>query len=403
MQKVRQVILHLTSLEHGGAAQFTFDYHRQMLAEGYDSYVAVRGYKCLYPDGTWHPIKHSSNKWERFKRYLFRKRIANLVIDKQYSVFNLCERFTCHSAQDTLAVLPHKPDIIYVHWVSDYANAKFLAEIKKLTNAKIILIMIDHALFSGGCHYPGLCDGYKYGCVDCPMSQSLLIKDAVRKNMIFKQQYLPKDCIIYANTSEDVANISQSTLYTNFKVEQHIVRVDSARYKPVENKKLLRAKWNIPIDKKIIFFGSSHLDEPRKGMKVLLEALDKVSFPNVFYVVAGGKELPYYKENMKIVGLLNESQLIEIYQLSDVFVCPSLADAGPMMVNQSLMCGLPVVAFPVGISIDLVRTGETGYLAKFNDSQDLAQGIDFILSLNEDNYSKMSNNCRIQGLQLYAM
>lgn len=403
MQKVRQVILHLTSLEHGGAAQFTFDYHRQMLAEGYDSYVAVRGYKCLYPDGTWHPIKHSSNKWERFKRYLFRKRIANLVIDKQYSVFNLCERFTCHSAKDTLEALPNKPDVMYVHWVSDYANAKFLSEIKKLTNAKIILIMIDHALFSGGCHYPGLCDGYKHGCESCPISQSSIIQEAVRKNIVFKQKYLPKDCVIYANTSEDVANISQSTLYKNFIVEQHIVRVDSTRYKPTENKSELRDQWNLPIAKKIIFFGSSHLDEPRKGMKVLLDALDKVSFPNVFYVVAGGKELPYYKENMKIVGFLNESQLIEIYQLSDVFVCPSLADAGPMMVNQSLMCGLPVVAFPVGISIDLVRTGETGYLAKFNDSQDLAQGIDFILSLNEDNYSKMSNNCRIQGLQLYAM
>ena len=403
MQKVRQVILHLTSLEHGGAAQFTFDYHRQMLAKGYESYVAVRGHKCLFPDGTWHTIKHSSNKWERFKRYLFRKRIANLVIDKQYSVFNLCERFTCHSAKDTLEALPNKPDVVYVHWVSDYANAKFLSEIKKLTNAKIILIMIDHALFSGGCHYPGLCDGYKHGCESCPISQSSIIQEAVRKNIVFKQKYLPKDCVIYANTSEDVANISQSTLYKNFIVEQHIVRVDSTRYKPTENKSELRDQWNLPIAKKIIFFGSSHLDEPRKGMKVLLEALDKVSFPNVFYVVAGGKELPYYKENMKIVGLLNESQLIEIYQLSDVFVCPSLADAGPMMVNQSLMCGLPVVAFPVGISIDLVRTGETGYLAKFNDSQDLAQGIDFILSLNEDNYSKMSNNCRIQGLQLYAM
>ena len=121
---MNKVILHLTSLEKGGAAQFTFDYHRQMLAEGYESYVAVRGHKCLFPDGTWHSINHSSNKWERFKRYLFRKRISNIEINKQYSVFNLCERFTCHSAQDTLAVLPHNPDVVYVHWVSDYANAK---------------------------------------------------------------------------------------------------------------------------------------------------------------------------------------------------------------------------------------------------------------------------------------
>lgn len=400
---MNKVILHLTSLEKGGAAQFTFDYHRQMLAEGYESYVAVRGHKCLFPDGTWHSINHSSNKWERFKRYLFRKRISNIEINKQYSVFNLCERFTCHSAQDTLAVLPHNPDVVYVHWVSDYANAKFLADIKASTQAQIVLIMIDHALLTGGCHYPGLCDRYKHGCINCPMSKSLLIQDVVRKNMIFKQQYLPKDCVIYANTSDDVTNISQSTLYKNFKIEQHIARVDSDRYKPVDNKELLRKKWNVPIDKKIVFFGSSHLDEPRKGMQVLFDALDKVSSQNVFYVVAGGKQLPCNKENLKNVGFLNESQLIEIYQLADVFVCPSLADAGPLMVNQSLMCGLPVVAFPVGISIDLVRTGVTGYLAKYNDSQDLSKGIDFIVSLNNDHYYRMSNNCRKQGLQLYAI
>ena len=158
----------------------------------------------------------------------------------------------------------------------------------------------------------------------------------------------------------------------------------------------------MPLDKKIVFFGSSHLDEPRKGMSVLIDALIKVKNQNVFYVVAGGETLYQHADNMKVVGYLTEDELIEMYQMSDMFVCPSLADAGPMMVNQSLMCGLPVVSFPVGVSVDLVRTGDTGYLARFNDSDDLAKGIDYILSLSNEDYSVISRNCREQALQMYA-
>ena len=403
MQKVNKVILHLTSLEHGGAAQFTFNYHRQMLAEGNESYVAVRGTKCLYPDGTWHKIKQSPNNWEKIKRYVFRKSIQHTCIDKQYSMYNLCERFTCHSAKDTLAALPKKPDVIYVHWVSDYVNAKFLRDIRKYSGAEIVLIMVDHALYSGGCHYPGLCDGYKKGCADCPASTSVIVKNAVRRNMLFKQKYLPKDCIIiYANTGEDVINLAQSTLYKNIRVEKHIIQVDAAKYAPCDDKAIFRRKWNVPLDKKIVFFGSSHLDEPRKGMRVLIEALAKVKAQNVFFVVAGGRTLPLHLDNMMIVGYLNEEELIEMYQMSDMFVCPSLADAGPMMVNQSLMCGLPVVSFPVGVSVDLVKTGDTGYLAHFNDSNDLANGIDYISSLSYEEYLEISRNCRDLALRMYA-
>jgi glycosyltransferase involved in cell wall biosynthesis len=70
-----------------------------------------------------------------------------------------------------------------------------------------------------------------------------------------------------------------------------------------------------------------------------------------------------------------------------------------MMINESIMCGTPVVAFEMGVAPDLVHTGQTGYRAKLKDNEDLAKGIAQILGLSKDAYDAMSNNCRELGLR----
>jgi glycosyltransferase involved in cell wall biosynthesis len=196
--------------------------------------------------------------------------------------------------------------------------------------------------------------------------------------------------------------LSQSAIYKDFRFEKLVFPIDANKFCPAADRMALRRQWNLPIDKKMVFFGATSLNERRKGIKELLEALPFVQAKDVVYVAAGktkGLQLP---ENTITVGYLNEAQLIQMYQMADVFVCASLADAGPMMVNQALLCGCPVVAFPVGVSVELVRTGKTGYQAKYGDSADLAKGIDAILSLPQNEWKEMSANCRKLGVDTYA-
>ena len=134
----------------------------------------------------------------------------------------------------------------------------------------------------------------------------------------------------------------------------------------------------------------------------MLEALPLIQSKDVVFVAAGKTENLTLPENTISVGYLSDNQLIEMYQMADVFVCPTLADAGPMMVNQALLCGTPVVAFPVGVSVELVQTGTTGYQAQYGDSKDLAKGIDFILSLPSIEWQNMSANCRKNGVETFA-
>lgn len=403
MQKIKKpVILHLTSLDFGGAGKYTMDFHRLVLSCGYESYVAVRGEKMIYPDGSRHEIKQTKSFWwNKLRRWLFRQVVKHTKIDNAYSMYNLCERFTCHSAADMLAAMPKKPDVVFVHWVSDFANAKFLAELKQLTGAEIVYILVDHALYSGGCHYQIDCQGYKDGCHDCPATTSRIVQRGIEKNYAFKKKYLPHDTIIIS-TKEDNSRISQSSILSVFHLEPFVTPMDSHKFCPADDRTALRKLWNLPQDKKIVFFGATSLNERRKGIKELLEALPMVQAEDVMYVAAGnelGVQLP---DNTISMGYLNEAQLIQMYQIADVFVCPTLADAGPYMVKQSLMCGTPVVAFPVGISMELVQTGRTGYQAIYGDSRNLAQGIDYVLNLSEVEWRKMSVDCRKIAVEIYA-
>ncbi len=80
------------------------------------------------------------------------------------------------------------------------------------------------------------------------------------------------------------------------------------------------------------------------------------------------------------------------YQSADIFISPSLEDSGPMMVNEAMMCGTPVVAFNIGIAKEFI-TSDIGYLAKWNDAVDLSRGIEHLLLLNKTDRSNMRAHC----------
>jgi glycosyltransferase involved in cell wall biosynthesis len=71
-----------------------------------------------------------------------------------------------------------------------------------------------------------------------------------------------------------------------------------------------------------------------------------------------------------------------------------------MMINQSLMCGTPVVAFNTGVAQDLVINGKTGYRATVGDTNDLTRGIKEILALDIVNHGKLSSACRDLALKM---
>ncbi len=90
--------------------------------------------------------------------------------------------------------------------------------------------------------------------------------------------------------------------------------------------------------------------------------------------------------------------MAEYYAMADVFLSPSVQDAGPMMLNQALMCGTPAVAFNIGTASDIIND-MTGYIARYRDSQDFCNGIIKLITKSELELEAMSKVCRLESME----
>ncbi len=399
------VILHLTAVETGGAADFTFNLHRSLLEEGYRSYVAVAGNKVITPEGTSVAIERSKKKlWTRVQRRLRRKYYSRHTpsINPKYAGHNLSERIMEANPEDLAKALPETPDFILVHWVSGYANARYVNRLQKQTRAKVFYMMVDESMLTGGCHYPWDCQGIAKGCRNCPMVDSSVLKSAIRLNFLYKQAYLTKGRNVILPTEFDRIRLEHSKLWKHAQWHKQLETIDENLFSPVSDKSALKTLFGIPADKKVVFMGSANLNEKRKGMSVLVEAAPMVKHKDVVFLVAGRENVFSGLQNMVFIGHVDMATLAKAYQAADVFVCPSLEDSGPQMLNMAVMSGVPSVAFPIGSALDLIKTGETGYLASFDRAADLATGMDYLLDLSASDYEKLSKNCRNLAMRLFS-
>ncbi len=294
-----------------------------------------------------------------------------------------------------------KPDLIIVYFLNTFVSISDLKKLQLKTNAPIFLFLMDMENLTGGCHYSWECNGYESDCSDCPAFYNK------------KDQYLASNNLShYVDTVKDM-NITilapseqlyyQSTHSTIFKykhIEKLLIGIDHNIFNK-KNKRELRIKHDIPLDKFVILFGAVRTDEKRKGSKYLFEALEflksMIDTKNITVLQIGGqntKDKILSEYDFKTKDFISSSQVLaEIYNVADVFVVPSIQDSGPMMINQSISCGTPVVAFKIGVTTDLINDGQTGYIADVYDSFSLAKGITKLFNLVREERDIISQNC----------
>ena len=330
--------------------------------------------------------------------------------DPKYYVKDYDQTKYIYSTEDILNKCGFKPDVIIVLFMSKFLTYKNLFELNKITKAPILLYMMDMAPMTGGCHYSWNCLGYLKLCGNCPALFSNNSYDQTYQNMIFNQKYIDQTNIFpIAGSEGQFLQISKSNLFNKKEKFKVLLSVNEKQYFP-SDKLAARHKFQLPENSKIIFFGAGSFTEKRKGLDELLSSLKILATmiddsQNIHLAIAGEnreileRALPF---PFTLLGYLDHNDLSIAYASADVFVSPSIEESGPMMINQSLMCGTPVVSFELGVALDLVITGKTGYLAKLKDCLDMARGIYNILYLNKTDYNDLSVNCREFALEKYS-
>jgi glycosyltransferase involved in cell wall biosynthesis len=81
---------------------------------------------------------------------------------------------------------------------------------------------------------------------------------------------------------------------------------------------------------------------------------------------------------------------------------PSTQEAFGQTASESLACGTPVVAFNATGLKDIVEHQKNGYLAQPFDSQELAQGIIWVLE-NQERHQKLCEYARAKAEQEFTL
>lgn len=328
--------------------------------------------------------------------------------DTNYYMFGLSERKNYLSTSKLLNKINFSPDVIIYLFPHRFLNAKNLYELNTLTNAPVCIMPVDLAQLSGGCHYTNGCTGFQKFCGSCPGIYSNKHKDITYKNLKFKQKYLSQTKLFVCANTWTNQFVKKSTLYKNSPVFNINVVINEKQFLPAVSESF-RSKWDIPTSKFVIFFGATSVKEERKGFNYLLDSLDLLfnelssdERENIVLVIAGNIDegiKAQLKFESLILGHLNHDNLRDAYRLADIFVSPSIQDAGPMMVIQSLMCGTPVVCFKMGNSIDFILNGITGYQADLKDVKDMKEGMLKFIRLTHFERNKCSDACRHIALE----
>jgi len=173
-------------------------------------------------------------------------------------------------------------------------------------------------------------------------------------------------------------------------------------------KPLARQVLGLPPDAILILFGAMGGNKNFiKGWDLLQPALVRIAgeHAGVNCVIFGQSE-PADPPNLGLplhwMGHLDDdATLALLYSAADVMVVPSRQENLGQTGTEAQACGCPVVAFNCTGLPDVVEHRLTGYLALPYDSDDLANGIKWVIE-NKERHASLSSAARERALRLWA-
>ena len=271
-------------------------------------------------------------------------------------------------------------DIVHLHWINGgFVNIRHLKKIKK----PIIWTLRDMWPMTGGCHYSFNCEKFKIGCGNCPQLKSNCEYDLSKLIIRRKKNYYPKNMRIVGISPWISSLAIKSEVFSNFTINTIFNGINCNDFYPIE-KKLAQKALGINTNKKIVLVGAQNIKDYYKGFPKFLEAVKQLDKDNIFLVFFGrlNNQIAHnFGFEYKNFGFINDIVSMRlIYSAADVFVAPSIMEAFGKTLAEAMACGTPVVCFNATGPKDIVDHMINGYKAKPFESQDIYNGIQWVLN-----------------------
>ena len=346
--------------------------------------------------------------WRLALNFLWERGI--IFLSNGFSRKNLFQIDIANTGTD-ITTMPEfqQADVVHLHWV----NQGFLSldNIDKILRSgkKIVVTMHDQWYFTGVCHYSGDCLNYRDQCRNCPLIRGRVKKDISWKVFNRKRRMYANADITFVGCSQWIAGLARTaTLFQGKKVVSIPNAINMDVFHP-EDKALARQSLGLPSDRRLLLFGSQRITDKRKGFKYLVEACEHIhrNYPEwtdkIGIVVVGAKSetidsmLPFPVYAVDYVS--DEKSMVEIYNAVDLYVTPSLQDNLPNTIVESMACGVPCVGFRVGGIPEMIDHEKNGYVARYKDAVDFANGILWSLG---DSYDDLCTKAYEKAVATYS-
>lgn len=169
------------------------------------------------------------------------------------------------------------------------------------------------------------------------------------------------------------------------------VGIDTELFKPMDKHKM-QEKYGFKKNEKIIIYVGRL--EKEKGLGFLLNSFKEVKKEITdckLVLVGDGREKKNLENLAKDLELkevifmdsLEHDKIPEIMNCADVFALSSLYESGPLVVQEALACGIPVVTTNVGRVQEFIKSDAIGRIVERNE-KDFARAIIEIFKMDQE-------------------
>lgn len=283
-------------------------------------------------------------------------------------------------------------DVIHLQWVNQ--GMLSLGGIARILDSGKPVVWTMHDMWPATalCHLTFGCRKYTTGCTRCPLLPGggfmgdLAAAVWKRKERLYKKH----GGIFFVTCSRWLAGEARrSRLLEGRKVTAIPNPIDIRTFCPGDRAEARRI-LGLPEGKRLALFVAQRVSNVNKGVSYLIEACSRLvkSCPDLdgnFGVVtlggcgdelAGSFDVPLYS-----LGYVTDvRKIVCAYRAADIFVMPSLSENLPNTIMEAMACGVPCVGFNTGGISEMIDHRKNGYVAKYRDAADLAEGMRWTLA-----------------------